>query len=78
MTWLTRLHISGLNFQAASGSLQCLSALHRLRDLKVVDMQPPGSSRTALATAPPLSYCTALTRLADLHVPTEVHTIIVC
>jgi hypothetical protein len=78
MTWLTRLHISAPDYQAASGSLQCLSALRRLRDLKVVDTQPPGSSRTALATAPPLSYCTALTRLGNLHVPTEVHTESVC
>ena len=77
MTWLTRLHITAPNYQAASGSLQCLSALHRLRDLKVVDMQPPGS-RTGLATVPPLSYCTALTWLGNLYVPTEVHTRSVC
>jgi hypothetical protein len=77
MTWLTRLHISAPNYQAASGSLQCVNALRRLRDLKIVDMQPLGSI-TGLAIAPPLSYCTALTRLGDLHVPTEVHTRSVC
>ena len=73
MTWLTRLRISARNFQVVSSSLQCLSGLRRLRDLEIVDMQPPGS-RTGLATAPPLSYCTALTRLEILYLPTEVHT----
>jgi hypothetical protein len=77
MTWLTQLRISAPNDQAANGSLQYLSALHRLRDLEVVNMQPP-SSMTGLATVPPLSHCTALTRLGDLYVPTEVHTKSVC
>jgi hypothetical protein len=77
MTWLTRLHISVPDYQAASGSLQCLSALRRLRDLKVVDMQPPGS-RIGLGTVLPLSYCTALTRRGNLYVPDEVHTRGVC
>ena len=74
---MSRLHISAPNYQAASGSLQSLSALRRLRDLKVVDTQPPGS-RTGLAAVPPLSCCTALTRLGNLHVPTEVPTKSVC
>jgi hypothetical protein len=75
MTWLTQLRISTHDYQTATGSLQCLSALRRLRDLKVVDMQHPGSrTATGLATVPPLSYCTALTRLGHICVSTEVHT----
>ena len=71
MTWLTQLRICTSNYPIASGSLQCLSALRRLRDLEIDDEDSP-SSRTGLSTAPPLSYCTALTRLGNICVSTEV------
>jgi hypothetical protein len=71
MTWLTQLRISTSNYPIASGSLQCLSALRRLHDLEIDDEDYPGS-RTGLSTAPPLSYCTALTRLGCICVSTEV------
>ena len=73
MTWLTQLRISTSNYPIAYGSLQCLSALCRLHDLEIDDEDYPGS-RTGLSTAPPLSYCTALTRLGRICVSTEVHT----
>ena len=71
MTWLTQLRISTPNYPMASGSLQCLSALRRLRDLEIGDEDSP-SSRAGLSIAPPLSYCTALTRLGNICVSTEV------
>jgi hypothetical protein len=72
MTCLTQLCISSPDYQAASGSLQCLSALRQLRDLHVTVIGRQGKS--GLATVPPLSRCTALTRLRNLYVPTEVRT----
>ena len=71
-TRLTQLHIRFSDNQIASSSLQCLSALRRLRAL---DIDLPGRQDGAdWATAPPLSHCTALTRLRWVHVPTQVHT----
>ena len=73
LTRLTQLHIWTPDCQAAGGSLQCLSALHRLRDLDV-DVSA-SCSRAHPATVPQLSHCTALTRLRWMLVPGEVHTV---
>ena len=70
LTQLTKLHISSPDYQTASCSLQCLSALRRLQVLNV-DVDAP-CSRARLATAPPLSHSTTLTKLRWQCVPTEV------
>ena len=72
LTRLTKLRVDTTDYQTADGSLQGLSALHLLRDLEVAALQP--ATDTRLATVLLLSYCTALTRLGNLYVPTEVHT----
>jgi hypothetical protein len=69
LTRLTQLRIDIFDFHMNSGSLQCLGALRRLRDLDI-GMLGRGS-KTGLATAP---RWTALTRLTWLYVPTQVHT----
>lgn len=72
LTRLTKLRVDTTDYQTANGSLQGLSALNLLRDLEVSALQP--ATDTRLATVLPLSYCTALTRLGNLYVPTEVRT----
>ena len=71
LTRLTQLRMDIPYFPIASSSLQCLSALRRLRDLDIGLLGRQYMTR--LVTVPPLPHCTALTRLKWLDVPTQVH-----
>lgn len=73
MTRLTQLQIGSPDYQTACGSLQCLSALCQLRDLDV-DVSDSCSATGVATVVPPLSFCTALTRLKWTLMPTQVHT----